>query len=88
MKSKTDGKRISKRVEVTNVTRNGVWLLVRDREYFLPYGDFPWFKNATIGQVINVKLVSPGHLFWPDLDVDLDVESLENTENYPLVYKS
>jgi hypothetical protein len=32
-----------------------------------------------------VELVSDRHLYWPDLDVDLDVESIFHPENYPLV---
>ena len=33
-------------VEVTNVSRHGIWMLVRDRELFMSYEDFPWFKEA------------------------------------------
>jgi len=41
-------------VEVTNVSGNCVWLLIDDEELALPYSEFPWFKAATIQQVINV----------------------------------
>jgi hypothetical protein len=70
--------------------RSGCWLYdyrVRNREYFLPYDEFPWFKEARIGQVVDVKLVHSSHLYWAELDVDLDVDSLENLESYPLVYQ-
>jgi hypothetical protein len=60
-------------------------LLVGDRERFLSFKDFPWFRDATIGQLINVELPSPHHLHWPDLDIDLAVESLDHPERYPLV---
>jgi hypothetical protein len=30
-------------------------------------------------------LPSPHHLRWPDLDVDLAVESIRNPEKFPLV---
>ena len=29
----------------------------------------------------------PGHLYWPELDVDLSVESIEHPERYPLKAK-
>jgi len=29
----------------------------------------------------------PGHLYWPQLDVDLAIESLEAPEKFPLVAK-
>jgi len=78
---------MSPTIDVTKISRHGVWLIVKDKEYFLPYQDFPWFKSATIDQVLNVKLLPPSHLHWPELDVDLDIQSLENLEGYPLVYK-
>ena len=71
--------------EVTNVSSHGLWLLVGDRERFLGFGDFPWFRDAPIGKVLNVELPAPGHLYWPDLDVDLDVESIEHPDRFPLV---
>jgi hypothetical protein len=71
-------------VEVTNVSRQGVWLLARDRELFMPYDQFPWFKDATIGKVLNVQEIAPGHFFWPDLDVDLSADIIEHPERFPL----
>jgi len=70
---------------VANVTRQGFWLLVGQRELFVAFRDFPWFKDASIGQITNVELPSPHHLYWPELDVDLAVESIEHPERYPLV---
>ena len=72
-------------VEVTNVSPHGFWLLVEQREYFVPFKDFPWFRDATIAELTNVLLPSPHHLYWPALDVDLAVDSLDHTARYPLV---
>jgi hypothetical protein len=57
------------------------------KELFLSYKDFPWFKDASIGKVIAVEEVSPGHFYWPELDVDLGIQSIENPEKYPLTSK-
>ncbi len=75
-------------VEVTNVSTHGFWLLLADRELFVPFAEFPWFKDAPIGAVLKVELLSPRHLYWPDLDVDLDVESIEHPERFPLISRS
>lgn len=48
------------KVEVTNVTSNGIWLLTGERELFLSYDDFPWFKEVPIGKILNVEEPSPG----------------------------
>ena len=85
MKSAKRGKSTSK-VEVQGVSKFGVWLYVQGVEYFLPYEEYPWFKNATISEVMNVRLINQEHLEWPDLDIDLELDSLKQPENYPLKY--
>jgi hypothetical protein len=70
---------------VTNISKHGFWILLRKRELFLPFDLFPWFANASVGHILNVELPSSQHLYWPDLDVDLSVESIERPENFPLV---
>ena len=83
MKLKELGK-FSSKTEVTQVSVHGIWLLVKGVEYFLSYEEFPWFQNATIFQIQQVKLLHGFHLRWPDLDVDLHLESLIHPEKYPL----
>ena len=73
--------------EVTNISRHGFWLLVGDEELFVPFNEFSWFRNAPVSAVLNVQLPRPGHLYWPDIDVDLAVDSIKHPEKYPLVSK-
>jgi Protein of unknown function (DUF2442) len=87
MRSGQRGKRTSV-VEVTNVSPHGLWLLLGDRELFLPFDKFPWFRDAPIAKLVRVELPSPDHLYWPGLDVDLAVESIEHPERFPLVSKA
>ena len=72
-------------VEVTNVSPHGFWLLVGGAERFVSFESFPWFKVATIGALTNVVSQGVGHLYWPDLDIDLDIDSIDHPERYPLV---
>jgi hypothetical protein len=83
MKSQSPGIAISK-VEVTNISNHGVWLLTEDKEMFLPYDEFPWFKDVPIGKILEVEEPSPGHFYWPALDVDLGIDAIENPEKFPL----
>ena len=71
-------------VEVTNVSSHGIWLLTTGKELFIPYDEFPWFKDAPIGKILNVEEPTPGHFYWPELDVDLGLESIEHPERFPL----
>ena len=84
MKSGPRGKRTSA-IEVTNVTPHGFWLVIQGRDIFVSFNGFPWFRDASIGEIVNVELPNPHHLYWPALDVDLAVESLDHPERYPLV---
>lgn len=87
MRSAQRGKRTSV-VEVTNVSAHGLWLLLGERELFLPFDKFPWFREAPIAKLVRVELPSPDHLYWPGPDVDLAVESIEHPERFPLVSKA
>jgi len=87
MKSGKAGKTISD-VEVTNISQHGIWLFVRETEYFLPFDEYPWFKDAKVGDIMEVALLNDHHIRWGSLDIDLDVESLVDPEKYPLIYKN
>lgn len=73
-------------VEVLNISRHGFWVAIKRRGYFLSFQDYPQFAQATIAQILQVELLSHDHLYRPELDVDLTVEILEKSENYPLIY--
>lgn len=85
MKSLKHGKNIL--VSVENITPFGIWLFVKEKEYFLSYKDYPYFKDQTLKSIQNVQLLHGHHLYWPDLDVDLEIDNLKNPEKYPLKSK-
>jgi hypothetical protein len=72
-------------VEVTNISARGFWLLLDDRELFLSFRNFPWFRHATIEQITAVRRPLAHHLSWPRLDVDLDLDSIEHPERHPRI---
>lgn len=73
--------------EVTDISPFGIWILHEGKEYFLDYEDFPWFKEAPISKVFDMKDAGPNHLRWPRLDVDLAISSIRDPGAYPLVYE-
>ncbi len=75
-------------VELANVSPHGLWLLIDDREHYLPFDVFPWFRDATIGQLSRIERPTCDHLYWPDMDVDLTLESIERPEAYPPVSRA
>ncbi|MBP8985581.1 MAG: DUF2442 domain-containing protein [Syntrophobacterales bacterium] len=86
MKSSRNGEGIL--VSVENITPFGIWLFVKGREYFLSYKDYPYFRDQTLKSIQTVQLLHGYHLYWPELDVDLEIDNLENLGKYPLKWKT
>jgi hypothetical protein len=86
MKSLKNGSNILA-ASVENITPQGLWMLINEKEYFLSYSEFPYFEDATIKDIHNVKLLHGFHLRWEDLDVDLDMDCISHPEKFPLISK-
>ncbi len=82
MSSSQPGKSTS--VQVTDISPDGIWLLHADEELFLPFEEFPWFRKASVEQILNVVEEMPGAFHWPDLDIDLGLEIIRHPERFPL----
>ena len=84
---KNSGKlgKISLECEIANISPFGLWVLVRGREYFLDHKNYPWFKGASVEDVLCVENPRAGHLRWPNLDIDLHVDSLDSPDHFPLI---
>ncbi|WP_211239073.1 DUF2442 domain-containing protein [Desulfonatronum lacustre] len=85
MKSANIGTSISK-PEVTDISPFGLWIMYAGKEYFLGYDEYPWFLTAPIQKVFRVIEEGSGHLRWPELDIDLSLDSIKRPGAYPLVY--
>ena len=79
---------------VLMINAQGIMLSVLGHDYFLSYNRIPWMQDAPmwmqdapIRSVLNVQMSGPEAIEWPDLDVDLEIESLQHPERYPLVIK-
>ena len=86
--------------EVTNISAHGFWLLATASvnapdanldepvELYLSFEDFPWFRSAPVSSIINVERTpNTDHLYWPDLDADLDFDVIQHPENYALIFQ-
>ncbi len=71
--------------EVTHISKHGIWLMLAERELFMPFTHFPWFRSASIAAIQDVQWQHARHLYWPQLDIDVAVESIEYPERFPLV---
>lgn len=85
-KLKMPGKSTSA-AEIQNISNHGIWIFVNEQEFFLSFDKYPWFQKATIDQIYDFTFSHGKHLHWTSLDVDLDVETLNSPDAYPLKYR-
>ena len=71
---------------VTNISSVGFWALVNNKEYFISFKDYPEFKKATVDHIFNMRFISPNQFYWPDIDVDIELDALENPEKFNLTF--
>ncbi|THJ18441.1 MAG: DUF2442 domain-containing protein [Nitrospira sp. CG24B] len=71
-------------IEVSNISRHGLWLCTRDSELFISFKEFPQFLDASVSKILRVEQQNPNFLHWPDLGIDLAVDSIRC---FPLLSK-
>jgi hypothetical protein len=71
--------------EILNISKHGFWLLLdEEEELFISFAEFPWFRKASVEQLFCVERPVAHHLYWSELDIDLDVDSIRHPEKFPL----
>ena len=55
-------------VELSNVSPHGLWLLVDERELYLPFDAFPWVRDATFAQLARIERPARGPLTREAID--------------------
>ena len=70
---------------VLMINNQGVMISMEGNDYFLSYNRVPWMKDATVRNILNIKMSGKNAIEWPDLDIDLEIDSLKHPERYPLV---
>ena len=74
---------MSTSASVLMINGQGIMLSVLGHDYFLSYNRIPWMQDAPIRSVLNVQMSGPEAIAWPDLDVDLEIDSLRPPRALP-----
>ena len=72
---------------VTSITDLGFWILCDEKEYFIPFKEYPGFKDASVRQILNFSYLAPSQLHWADLDIDIELRALSQPEFFPLGFR-
>ena len=70
---------------VLMIDAQGMMLSVLGPDSFVSYSRVPRLRDARVSSALNVRMAGPNAIEWPELDVDLGIESLKHPERYPLV---
>jgi len=82
-KNNTNGTSVS----VLMINAQGIMISVGGQDFFLSYNRIPWMREASIKDVLDVQMCGSEAIEWPNLDVDLEIDSLRHPERYPLLIK-
>lgn len=74
-------------VKVLSITADGVFITAFGKDYFLSFNRLPWFKDAKVSDIMNVRNIGTMGIRWDSMDVDLELDSLIHPEKYPLIVK-
>ena len=74
-------------VSVLMISAQGMMLSVLGQDYFVSCNRVPWLREARVSSALNVRMAGTNAIEWPELDVNLEIESLQHPERYPLVMK-
>lgn len=72
---------------VTGINDIGIWAMVADQEYFIPFADYPALKDASVHQIFQMEFSPPSQLHWKILDIDIELQALTRPEYFPLKFK-
>ncbi len=70
---------------VLMIDAQGMMLSVLGQDSVMSYNRVPRLRDARVSSALNVRMAGPNAIEWPELDVDLEIESLKHPERYPLV---
>ena len=73
--------------KLTSINDLGLWILIEDKEYFIPFKDYPGFRASYLDQIFKIRYYPSGQLSWEELDIDIDIKALSEPESFPLIFR-
>jgi hypothetical protein len=85
------GKNISpegaiEQAQITSIEQDGFWLLTNEGEFFVPFERYHAFRKGRVDQIFNFDQDDEA-FYWPELDIDIELDALKNPEKYPLIFR-
>ncbi|HKL21498.1 MAG TPA: DUF2442 domain-containing protein [Tichowtungia sp.] len=75
-------------ISVENITPFAVWVFDGKKEYAIPFSEFPCLGKVPVEELMHPTLTHGFHLRWENLDIDIDLNSLDHLEDFPIYFDS
>lgn len=74
-------------VKVQSINNDGIFIDAFGKDYFISFNRLPWFRDAKVSDIMNVRNIGTMGIRWDAIDIDLELDSLIHPEKYPLIIK-
>ena len=71
---------------ITSIEQDGFWLLTEEGEFFVPFERYPAFRKAKVDQIFHFEQDDDA-FYWPDLEIDIELDALMHPKRYPLIFR-
>ena len=71
--------------QITSIEHDGFWLLTEEGEFFVSFERYPAFSRAKLTQIFHFEQDGDA-FYWPELDIDIELDALQHPEKYPLIF--
>ena len=75
-------------VEVKMVTKDGMLITVKGKNYFASFADFPFLGELPSNEIFCVEYCGHGHIRWDKADIDLNTDILANPDAFPISFQT
>ena len=72
--------------QITSIEQDGFWLLTEEGEFFVAFEQYPAFQKAKVKQIFDFEQ-DEDTFYWPELDIDIELDALKHPEKYPLIFR-
>jgi len=52
-----------------------------------PFERYPAFQKASVEQIVDFEQDDDA-FYWPQLDIDIELDTLKHPEKYPLIFRA
>ena len=62
--------------DVLMINDRGIMISVQGQDYFLSYNRVPWMRDATINEVLDVRMSGNNAIEWPKLSLYVTLSAI------------